>query len=197
MKKILLCGLIAAVALAIAPRRTDAAFTFTLSQVGNDVVITGSGTINFSALSLYVNGGGTTRIYPAGALLYSGSTGFTSFNGFNGGGLKGPANFGTGGLILPSSGTGSFVGIDGSDLVLLLPSGYTSGTSLTDTSTYLGQTFTTLGFTPGTYTYTWGSGANADSLTITGVLEPTTWALLGFGALVVGAMNLRRRRATS
>ena len=44
-----------------------------------------------------------------------------------------------------------------------VPIGYTSG-FLSGTSTYVGKTFATLGITPGTYTYTWGSGPNASSI---------------------------------
>jgi hypothetical protein len=32
--------------------------------------------------------------------------------------------------------------------------------------TFTGQTFINLGVTPGTYTYTWGTGLNADSMTL-------------------------------
>jgi hypothetical protein len=47
-----------------------------------------------------------------------------------------------------------------------------------------GQTLASLGLTPGTYVYTWGTGVDADSLTVNveAVPEPAIWAmmLLGF-----------------
>jgi hypothetical protein len=50
--------------------------------------------------------------------------------------------------------------------VLFVPNGYVSDSPLSDTSTYDNQTFVTLGATPGTYVWTWGSGADADSFTL-------------------------------
>lgn len=47
--------------------------------------------------------------------------------------------------------------------------------------------------TPGTYTYMWGSGTDADSLTLNvGVPEPETAALFGTGLL--GLLLIRRHR---
>ena len=43
---------------------------------------------------------------------------------------------------------------------LIVPRGYVSGTFLSDSATYSDATFATLGVTPGTYVWTWGSGAN-------------------------------------
>src|SRR5205807_10308158 len=67
-----------------------------------------------------------------------------------------------------SSGSGDTVGTeadcskDGSncDRFLIVPRGYVSGTALSDSATYNGKTFATLGVTPGTYVWTWGTGAN-------------------------------------
>ena len=76
-----------------------------------------------------------------------------------------------------------------------LPEGCTSGQQLSITSTWDGQTFSTLGLNPGTYVYTWGSGPTADSLTVDvvspqAVPEPTTlWvALIGGVAILRAAM---------
>ena len=49
---------------------------------------------------------------------------------------------------------------------LVVPLGYVSGAPLLDTSTYNNSTFASLGITPGTYTWTWGSGVDADSFII-------------------------------
>ena len=111
--------------------------------------------------------------------------------------MTGPAAFGTTSGANASAGTGNFVGIYGTALQLYVPQGYVSGTALTDSATFNNATFARLGFSPGTYTYTWGTGANADSLTVTNVIpEPSTWALLGVGAGLLGLI-LRRRRRTN
>jgi hypothetical protein len=62
-------------------------------------------------------------------------------------------------------------------------------------ATWTSATLGSLGVTPGTYTYTWGSGATADSLTVNAVPEPSTWEMLlsGVGLL----LYFRSRRAAS
>jgi len=64
---------------------------------------------------------------------------------------------------------------------------------LSSTSTWIGKTFSTLGVTPGTYDWTWGTGGNADSarLVIGNAPEPATLALLAAG--LAGLARARRR----
>ncbi len=131
-------------------------------------------------------------ISPSAAGLYGGPTNPTALAFYSG--LTGPASFGTGGMKSASAGSGDLVGFYRSSTDLVVPSGYASGTALSDSDTYTGQSFATLGITPGTYTYTWGTGANADSLTINAVVpEPSTWALLAVGAGAPTLAALRRR----
>ena len=109
--------------------------------------------------------------------------------------LSAPASFGTGGFAYTPSTTGSIAGIVGNEDEILVPPDYVSGTALTDSDTFTGASFASLGFAPGTYTYTWGTGANADSLTVVGVApEPGTWALLGIGAASMSLVLRRARR---
>jgi len=74
--------------------------------------------------------------------------------------------------------------------------GYESGSPLHSTSEYLGQTFATLGVTPGTYEWTWGTGPNQNftiDIVAAAVPEPSSVLLLG-GALVgLLLMHARRR----
>jgi hypothetical protein len=74
-----------------------------------------------------------------------------------------------------------------------------SGTSVSDLTTFAGDTFASLGVTPGTYVWTWGSGATADSFTLQigpaqTVPEPASLTLLAVGLAGLG-MVLHRRRA--
>ena len=69
-----------------------------------------------------------------------------------------------------------------------LPYGY-SGGPLSGTMTFWGETFSSLGMDPGTYTWTLPN----DSVTLTIIPEPTTFTLLGLGSLAL-VMGRRRRR---
>ena len=111
-------------------------------------------------------------------------------------GLSGPATFGPSTKPFDaSSSTGDFVFLFGSNGELGLPDGYTSGTVLMDSDVFGGATLASLGAgSRGTYTYTYGSGADTGSLIVNiGVPEPGTWAGLAVGAAGLGAVTLRRR----
>ena len=190
-----------------ASRPAEAAFTVTFAETGGDVVATASGAINTSGLGASTNyyvyapsapygqfsvkaNAGELRFEPGGFLKY-----YTNFSG--------PSSFGTGGLAPASSVTGaSFAIVPGGVVAgdapsLSVPLDYTSGASLSATLTWNSASFTSLGLTPGTYTWNWGSGGTADSFIIqigasTSVPEPASFALLGAGLLGLGA--LRRAR---
>jgi hypothetical protein len=80
--------------------------------------------------------------------------------------------------------------------------GYASGAPLSDTATYAGQSFATLGLAPGVYLYTFGSGTNADTFTVevsAPVPEPSTWAmmLIGFAGLGFAGYRASRRESAA
>src|SRR6516165_12164880 len=87
---------------------------------------------------------------------------------------------------------------------LITPFGYHLNPSgfLTSSATWNGATFASLFVTPGTYTWSWGSGIHADSLTLqigpTAVPGPVAGA--GLPGLILASGVLlgwwRRRRAT-
>lgn len=187
-------GAIAAIALvfAVTALNAQAAFVFTLQQVGSNVVATGAGTINIAALTLenLDSPGDSSNINPAIGFLAAGPTSEVPIQEYAG--ISGPASFGTGGHTSSTTGSGNLVAVYGDDSMLFVPNGYVSTTVLSDTTTWTGATFSSLGITPGTYTYTWGSASTADSLTVQAVPEPSTWAMMAAG--VGGLLAFRRRR---
>jgi hypothetical protein len=116
--------------------------------------------------------------------------------------LSGPLSFGSGGPTIATLGTGDRFGVDALSSVcicLFVPDGYVSGTPLSATSVYAGATFASLGVIPGTYVWNWGSGANADSLTLriipTAAPEPVSLSLLAVGVAGLVVRRWRRRAA--
>jgi len=195
MKLLLKSALAGAIAMAAVP--AQAAVTFTFSQVGNDVVLTGSGSynlanatlINVANLSGFVNSSsGALAVGPFGPVqLYGLSTNAGSF--------------GTGGFVEGTPDTGQRFGLNAfaQGGYVSVFDGYVSGTALSGTTTFANQTFASLGLTPGSYTYRIPN----DSVTVVipgavpgAVPEPATWAmmLLGFGAI---GFSVRRRRGAS
>jgi hypothetical protein len=137
-------------------------FNVSITQVGSDVVWSGSGSFNLTALtsagasSIGAGFNASDAIWaigPDGAIdEYSGTITY-------------PLTFGTGGVSVTST-SGSTFGIvpGGGGRLLLVPPGYTSNTTISGSATYASQTIAGMGLTTGTYTWSWGSGANASSL---------------------------------
>jgi hypothetical protein len=176
--------------------RPAQAYTVTLEQMGSNVVANGSGPINLTGLTFSeTNGvvpagvGGFFGIIQTGPEVtvdrYLGFTGPTSF----GNGVFTPANAGSGDLVgIRSFLTGTF--FPG----LLVPQGYVSGAALSSSATWDNATFASLGVTPGTYEWTWGTGLPNQNFTLiiggAGVPDGgSTVSLLGFGLLGLAAFR--------
>jgi hypothetical protein len=181
--------------LAVAAPHAHAAFIITLIQSGGNVVATGAGTINMAALapgSLQNNSG---FINPSFGVLGLGAAVAQPNDEQAFAGISGPSNFGAGTGVTASSGGGSFVELAVIGDAIDVPVIYASGTALAGTATWASATFASLGITPGTYTWTWGTGPNADSFTINAVsAAPEPGSLILFGAGGLGLAWLRRRR---
>jgi hypothetical protein len=166
-------------------------YVVTLNEVGSNVVATGSGQLDFSGLSfagnLFINAGlvpniGTVSIASANVDEYTGT-------------ISGPASFGSGTQILATSSSGNpaYVWIGG---YLLVPVGYVSDTDLgISTSTYVGKNFASLGVTPGTYTWTWGTAPDQSyTLAIGATPLPAALPIFASGLGVFGLLGWRRKR---
>jgi len=131
-------------------------------------------------------------IFPTAAAVYLGAD--TPGIGYTG--FIGPPNFGSGSPAF-GSGDGDKVGISADHGFLFLPVNYVSGSPLMDTSTWGPTTLSSLGVTPGTYVWRWGSGANADSFTLKAeapaVPESATLGLMALGLLGAGLAGRKRR----
>jgi hypothetical protein len=150
---------------------TPSGFSVTIIESGGNVVMSASGSLNINDLTLVNPSAGP---FGGGGLGVSTATFLMGTNGLNAAQYSGftttPSNFGPGGVGgAQTSTSGDIFGVilpGGPPYSLLVPVGYTTGTAISSTQTFTGQTFSSFGLTPGTYSYTWGSGANADSINV-------------------------------
>ena len=168
-----------------------------ITQVGANVVVTGSGVIDLSGLTFLGTGPlpGFGIIWPDAAEILVGTGNVDLYTG-----ATGPTSMGTGAETLADTGSGGQFGVG--DLtgttIIFVPAGY-DGTTLSSSSTFDNTTLAKLGFSPGTYTYTWAPSPTAEdgSLTINvtgGVPEPSTWAMMLAGFAALGYAGYRRSR---
>jgi hypothetical protein len=171
----------------------QAGYIVTLQQVGPNVVATGTGAIDLTGLSFV----GTDPlddplINPFIGLIFTGAS--ASLTVYNSLAITGPLSFGSGSGALASSGSGDLVGIFAFGPSVNVPEGYVSGTLLSDSTTYNGATLASLGVTPGTYVWTWGTGANQNfTLQIGPAGVPDTGSTIGLLILALAALFFARR----
>jgi hypothetical protein len=189
---------IAIVALsAIAAPSAQAAFVATFEEVGPDVVESGEGTLDLSALERV--GGIFTKSFvaPGEPSYVVGAAG--ELGAIYQGALSGPANWGPGGDTFTKITSGDLVALVRSGEQILVPDEYAGG-QLSQSATFLSASFASLGLTPGAYVYSWGTGDHADTFTIdvggeSPVPEPSTWATMLIGFAGLGYAAVRRREA--
>lgn len=145
-------------------------FTITINEVGPDIVMNASGTLNITDLSLVATnqgpmGGSGIGVSSATFIVGSNGSYYDEYSGFS----TVPSNFGSGSGASSTSSSGDIMGViwqGAPPSHLIVPTGYTSGTYISGSQTFNSQTFSSLGLTQGTYTYTWGTGPNADSINV-------------------------------
>jgi hypothetical protein len=158
------------------PTSGSAPMTVTITEVGSNVVMSASGTVDLSGLTLVSSSAGP---FGNGGLGISNATFVCGASGSSGSSYSGftsvPSNFGSGSGLPHSSGTGQAFGVImnmAPPYLLIVPTGYTSGANISSSQTFTGQTLSSLGLTNGTYTYTW-SGGSIDVVVGIGLGGPT------------------------
>lgn len=195
-----------AVGAVLASTQAFAVYTVNINQVGPDVVATGSGTLNVSGLGAGTTGGLTTSVKgyvnpssPTFGLHADGSIPARSWAGA----VSNSGPLGSGVLKFADTGTGDLVQVStGGNLMLATT--YVSGAALNSSETWNAATFTTLGLTPGTYTFSFGAAPNADNIIVNVIAAPVTatnvptltqYALLLLAGLMAffGVSTVRKR----
>lgn len=183
-----------------ADNTAQAEYTVTLSEVGSNVVANGSGSLDLADLVRNSSGleTGSAIIGPSSGTIVTGPVSATVEDIYEG--YVGPAAFGSGNFTPASTGSGDLAGIDALVGYIYVPNGYVSGTVLSAaTDTWTNKTFADLGVTPGTYTWTWGSGVDADSFVLNieapvAVPEPASLSIFGLALLSLVALRHRHRK---
>src|SRR5215831_13109529 len=195
-KKFLPLTLFAVAVTSLSSVRPAEAYTVTLQQMGSNVVANGSGAINLTGLTFFSSGiDFTARIRAGVGVIITGPPGGSGdvdlYTGFTG-----PPSFGSGFFFFPNTGSGDIVGIDAQSFggLLAVPPGYLSGAALSDSITFNNATLASLGVTPGTYVWSWGTGLKNQNFTlvIRGAGVPdggSTVSLLGFALLGLAAFR--------
>jgi PEP-CTERM motif len=164
-----------------------------ITQQGSNVIATGFGTVDTTDLVAFTTGTSPAAVGGGIAFVGIGAGSETSYVS-----ISGPTSFGSSGEMNASSSSGSVFGVNGAGQFLFLPPGYTSGSFISGTDQFNGTTIAGLGLTSGIYTYTFGTGPDADSVVVnigdvSAVPEPSTWAMMILGFAGIGFMAYRRK----
>ena len=177
----------AAMLIGLSAPSAQAGYIATMTEVGSNVVVNGSGPIDLTGLTLVSsNHDEFSSMWPTQAEIIIGAQDPNDIVGVQDriytGGYTGPTSFGSGLPTYASTGSGDSVGIGaGLGHALFVPLAYVSGNPLSDQSIYNNQTLSSLGVTPGTYEWTWGAGVNQNftlEITSAAVPEPSSLLLL-------------------
>lgn len=176
--------------------RVSAGVILTIQQSGDNVLASADGTIDTAALTHVIFGSMTAEVYPSSGFALVGTSAIQDEMS----GILGPSAIGPGPPATATTAAGDSIGVFGAAQSILVPLDYISGNPLSGTATWAGQTIASLGLTPGTYTWTWGTGPTADSFTVNvggqAVPEPTSicLALIGSVGIFAARWQFGRRK---
>ena len=173
------------------------ALIVSIQEVASDVVVTINGSANLAGLTNVGNGtGGAEGIFSGDSIRFApSSTVLEWYQGINGV-STGPFGNNSSNFFLGSYATTDYISLANlstSTGQIRVPSSYVSGAPISNSMTFTSTSFFLMGLNTGTYVYNWGSGANADSVTVyVGVTPPSSvvinaplpfsWALTGVNA---------------
>jgi hypothetical protein len=172
--------------------------TIDIEQSGSDVVATETGSIDLSTLTFHASGtnGGPT-IIPNGAAILMGNPTSGTEDTYNIN--SGPTSWGSGAQINASSTTGTYFGMTRVFSFLVVSNNYVSGSPISGTATWNGQTLSGMGLTDGTYVYEAGSVPQTITIEIgqaAAAPEPATlwFALIGGAGFVANGRFARSKK---
>jgi hypothetical protein len=166
-------------------RRADASLVIDIEQVGPNVVVTGSGSLNLTGLSFAGTVNSVSALYPAVGNITFGAGSSDNYETLT------KQSFGPGAFENATFTSGDSFGVVGGAHAVRVPHGYVSGASLSGSDTFDDVTIGGLGLTPGTYTYTLPN----DTITLNIALEPSSLAMAGAAMLAGLGVWARRRRS--
>ncbi len=175
-------------------RAARAAVTVTVEAVGNDVVMSGGGTLDLSLWSFFTDAFSSPGVSANSDFALGGD--FVDVDLYwmptN---FSGPNSIGPGSQpFAGDSGSGDPLGLSWNPglLAIGVPDGYVSGDPITGSEAiFENSTIQSLGLSPGIYMWTWDTvTGGSDSFTIDVIPAPGALALLGLAVIAP-----RRRRA--
>ncbi len=166
----------------------------TATEIGGDVVFISSGSLDpnpndliQSSVALPVTGDLQSN---AGFLIGVGNV----VDAYELPNLTGPTSIGPGTqTFTASSKSGELLVLVFETGVLATPAGYVPESPLSGSATYSGESFASLGITPGTYTWSWTSDGVSDSITLQAVPEPPTVMLAALSIMSLAMVRWRQR----
>jgi hypothetical protein len=160
----------------------QSSFIFDIAQDGNNVVATGSGTIDLTGLAHSITDNEQATLFTSQGVIFVGDPGSVDFYYS----VSGPSSFGdNGSSIGASTSSGNLVGALGLAGVIAVPAGYNSGSVLSDSATWDDATLAGFGLTPGeSFEYTWDGGQNSVTVNVVSVPEPSQYG----GAVLLAAL---------